>query len=151
MERWDTRGAAAAGLAATGVVAGAMAWARRAEATRLHFPRILGTALGRDRRSTRTAGWTAFLATGALLPLVYRAAARRLDAPGGVALGAALGLAHGAVAAAGAALLAPLHPRPRHARLASAARPRPAGRDLALLVGVHVLYGAALGALARRR
>jgi hypothetical protein len=150
MEHWTSARAVTAGLAGTGVVAGAMALARRAGFTQLEFPRIIATALGRERRSTRTAGWALFAANGAMLPLGYRFGFRVLEAQGSVRLGAALGLGHGLLAAAAAALLSPLHPRAREAGLTSTCGRRPSNRSLAALAGVHVLYGAVLGASAAR-
>jgi hypothetical protein len=151
MARWTGTRAAAAGLAGTGAVAAAMAWARRAGMTRLEPPRVLATAIGGERPSTRAVGWAVFLASGALLPLGYRAVFRALDVRPGVAAGALLGLAHGLVAGAGAAAFAPLHPRAREAGLTSPLRRRPSNRGLAVLVAVHVLYGAVVGGAARAR
>jgi hypothetical protein len=151
MERWTATRAATAGLAGTGAVAAAMAYARRAGVTRLYFPRILATTIGHERRSTRAAGWALFVANGALLPLGYRTVLRVLGAEASVSAAATIGLAHGLVAAAGAALLSPMHPRPREAGLTRPGRRRPSLRSLAVLVGVHVLYGAVLGASARGR
>jgi hypothetical protein len=151
MEPWTVTRAAEAGLAGTGAVAVAMACARRAGLTPLEFPRILATAMGHERQSTRAAGWALFVANGALLPLGYRSVLRVLGVEGSISTGAAIGLAHGVAAAAGAALLAPMHPRPREAGLTSPGRRRPSTRGLAVLVGVHVLYGAVLGASARGR
>jgi hypothetical protein len=151
MRTWSGTRAAAAGLAGTGAVAGAMALARRAGITRLDFPRILGTSLGHRRPSTRAAGWALFVANGALLALGYRAVLRIAGAEASLASGAAIGLAHGLIAAGGAGLLAPLHPRPREAGLASTASVRPPARALAVLAGVHVLYGAVLGGSAQGR
>jgi hypothetical protein len=150
-EAWSARRVAAAGFAGTLAVRVAMTGARRAGVTRLEFPRLLATALGEERRSTRAAGWALFVANGALLPFAYRAALRLGRVRGSVRIGAALGLLHGLVAAGGAALLAPLHPRPLEARLTSATHRWPAPRALATLAGVHVLYGAVLGAFARGR
>jgi hypothetical protein len=151
MEPWSVTRAAAGGLAGTAAVTGAMAWARRAGVTKLEFPRVIATAVGRERRSTRAAGWALFVANGMLLPLGYRAVLRRIGEPASVTVGTALGLLHGLVATAGAALLSPLHPRPREAGLTSPARRRPPARALAVLLGVHMLYGAVLGASARDR
>lgn len=150
MLQWAPTSAAGAGVAGTGAVVGAMTWARRAGHTRVEFPRVIATVFGRAGPATLAAGWAVFVATGALLPLGYRAAQRWMGAKASVPIGAALGLAHGLIAASGAALLAPVHPRPRAARLATPARRRPSPRELALIVGVHVLYGAVLGFFARR-
>lgn len=142
---------AVAGLVGAGAVAGAMACARRAGLTRLEFPRILATILGGERPLTRAAGWALFVGNGAALAFVYRAVLRRSGGEGSVSRGTALGLAHGAVAAGGAAVLSPLHPRPRLAGLDDGGGPRPAPGDLAALVAVHVVYGAVLGAFASGR
>jgi hypothetical protein len=149
MERGTVAREVVAGLAGTGAVAGTMAWARRAGYTELELPRILATAIGRERTSTRVAGWALFVATGAVLPLAYRGALRFAGAGHSVRAGATLGLLHGLVAAAGAVALSPLHPRSREAGLTSGSRRRPPVRTLAVLVGVHVLYGAVLGAAGR--
>jgi hypothetical protein len=146
MNPWSAKRAVAGGLAGTGAVAVAMTLARRAALTRIEFPRVLATALGRDRLAIRAAGWALFVANGALLPFGYRAALRLAGIRGGVVAGGVLGLAHGILAAAGAALLSPLHPRPRRAALPT--RGRPPRRALAVLAGVHVLYGAVVGASA---
>jgi hypothetical protein len=47
--------AAAAGLAGTGAVVGAMGCARRMGLTRIEFPSIIATALDRERFATRAA------------------------------------------------------------------------------------------------
>jgi hypothetical protein len=151
METWNTGRAVGSGLVATSAVTGAMALARRAGVTQLEFPRIIATAIGRDGRSTRAAGWALFVLNGAFFPLMYRAAVRRLGRSGSVPTGAALGVLHGTVAALGAGLLAPLHPRSRAAGLTTRTRPRPAAGGLAALIAVHVLYGTVIGAFARRR
>jgi hypothetical protein len=142
---------AAAGLAGTGAVVGAMACARRVGLTQLEFPRIIATTLGRERSSTRAAGWTLFVVNGAALALGYRTVLRLAGGEGSVSRGAVLGLAHGLVAAGAAALLSPLHPRPHRAGLVSETRARPPLQDLAVIVAVHVIYGAVLGAFARGR
>jgi hypothetical protein len=139
--------AAAAGLAGTGAVVGAMACARRMGLTRLDFPRIIATALGRERSVTRAAGWALFVWNGAALALGYRTALRFTGREASVPRGAVVGLAHGLVAAGAAALLSPVHPRPDRAGLVSETGPRPPLQDLA----VHVVYGAVIGAFARGR
>jgi hypothetical protein len=143
--------AAAAGLAGTAAVAGAMAAARRAGLTELEFPRILATLLADEGDAPHTTAWALFVANGAVLALGYRTALRIFGGPATACRGGALGLAHGLVAGGGAALLAPLHPRPRAARLGTRRRPRPTAQDLAIVACVHVLYGAVLGTLARGR
>jgi hypothetical protein len=143
--------AAAAGVVGACAVAGATAAARELGVTRIHFPRVLATLVSDERRAPHKAAWAFFIANGAVLALGYRTALRIVGGPASLPLGAAMGLAHGVVAAGSAALLSPLHPRPRQARLASFRRDRPPPRTLALIVGVHVLYGAVLGAIARGR
>jgi hypothetical protein len=143
--------AAAAGVAGAGAVAAAMAAARRTGVTRIQFPRVLATLVADERRAPKGAAWAFFIANGALLALGYRAALRLAGGRASVPRGAALGLAHGLVAAGSAAALSPFHPRPRQARLATRRRRRPSARALALIAAVHVLYGAVLGRLAHGR
>jgi hypothetical protein len=143
--------AVAAGLAGTGAVVGGMAAARRMGQTRLEFPRLIATVVGPERPATRAGAWAFFVANGVLLALGYRIALHVVGGRASVSRGAAMGLAHGAVAGASAALLSPLHPRARDARLVPPGRSRPEPRTLAVIVAVHVLYGAVLGAMARGR
>jgi hypothetical protein len=137
--------AAASGLLATGAVEGAMAAARRLGATDVHFPYALGTVFGPKTKPFRALGFTLFIGNGLALALGYRVALGALGAEHRVSKGAALGLVHGAIAAGGAFLFSPLHPRPAQAGVPSQRRLR-AG-ELAVLCGVHVLYGALLGAM----
>ena len=143
--------AAVAGLAGAGAVAGTMAVARRLGLTRLEFARILATLVDDERDAPLGASRAFFLANGAVLALGYRTALEIFGGAASVPRGAALGLAHGLVAAGSAALLTPLHPRPRQARLVARGRSRPGTRPLAIILAAHVVYGSVLGALTRGR
>ena len=139
------------GIAATGAVTAAMELTHRLEWTTLKFPRVLGTMLAEDTPASRAAGWALFVGNGGLLALAYREAARLAGAEATVLRGAAIGLLHGLVAAGGAMVLSPLHPRPLQAGLERWLERKPPVMGLAVLVGVHVLYGAVLGLAARHR
>lgn len=121
--------------------------ARLAHAGDLHFPRAIATALLPPKRGRRALGWTIFVASGVALAAGYRALLPR-DRPRPL-LGAAIGALHGVITVIGARALGPLHPRPAQAGLRRRGRIPPS--DLAVLFGVHVLYGAILGGLLRRR
>lgn len=139
-----------AGLGGTGVVIAATSLARRRGWKALEFPRLIGTVLGEDIPATRAAGWALFVGNGALLAVGYREAARLLGARATVSGGAAMGLLHGLVAAGLAVALSSLHPRPVQAGLGRWVDHKPPAAGLAVLIGVHVLYGAVLGLIARQ-
>jgi hypothetical protein len=134
-----------------GAVAATMELARRQGWTQLQFPRVLGTALAEDTPASRAAGWAFFAGNGVLLALAYREAARLTGAEAAVPSGAALGLLHGLVAVGSAMALSPLHPRPLQAGLGRWLNSKPPAMGVAVLLGVHVLYGAVLGLAARHR
>ena len=141
----------AAGLAGTGAVVAAMAVARRSGLTRIAFPRILATLVTEVSPASVGAAGVFFVANGVLLALAYRTVLREFGGTASVSRGATLGFAHGLVAAGSAGVLSPMHPRPHAARLASSGTLRPDPKTLGVIVAVHVLYGAVLGAVARGR
>jgi hypothetical protein len=130
-----------AGATATGAVHAVMALGRHVDATALHFPRALGSVIFEASDARRLLGWPLFVGNGILLAAAYRLLIPREHAT--TSAFAALGLLHGAAAAAGARAFGRLHPRPAVAGLP--AHGRPSAVELALLAGVHVLYGTLLG------
>ncbi len=123
--------------------------------TRMSLPWLLGAMFTADRDRAFAVGLVLHLANGCLFALVY-AAAFRSAGGGSVALGAAIGLAHGLfVATAGLLALPAFHPRIArpHAGPTTERRLEPPGflgRNYgwstgAILVVAHVVFGAVLG------
>jgi hypothetical protein len=132
-----------------------LAGARGLGMTRMSLPWLLGAMFTPDRDRAFAIGIGVHLANGCVLALLY-AAAFRASGGGSIALGAAIGLAHGLfVATAGLSILPAIHPRIArpHAGPTSERRLEPPGflaanygwSTGAVLVAAHVAYGAVLG------
>lgn len=143
------------GFGASVVLTTVLAGARGLGWTRMSLPWLLGAMFTPDRDRAQAVGVLVHLLNGQLFAVVY-AAAFAAAGGGSIALGAAIGLAHGTfVAAVGLSALPAFHPRLArpHAGPTAERRLEPpgffavnyGGSTGAVLVAAHVAYGAVLG------
>jgi hypothetical protein len=136
------RTAYAAGMLGAAAMSAAAAAGRRA-GINVELEMMMGTMVRSPGSQAWLLGLAGQIATGGVLAQGYRLMFEELGIRPTAAAGAALGLLHGGVAGAALAAAPLAHPRmPEEVDPPGAFMRRAGGREAALFLGVHVLFGA---------